>query len=377
MVNKKKDQVLFLTLRTFSMTGGIENVCKGIAYHFNSRYQEGTLDFGMISLYDEAANPKYIDASLFNGYAGQRLKGFYEAVRRGIQQKLVILSHINLAPIGLLIKLLSPRTKLVLWTHGIEVWRPIDYIKKTFLKKVDEIVAVSSFTANSLKEWHGLDLKKVKVIPNALDPFYVFPDLTVSADKGALLKKYGLESDFPLLMATCRIKSSEILKNYDKVIAAIGELKKEGMPCYYFLCGKYEADEAERLKKVALAAGVENEFILTGFLTDEELLTLQKCADAFVLPSQKEGFGLVFIEAQAAGLRVIAGNRDGSAEAVKNQEAGVLVDAEVKAISSAMRDWAFQPLHLNEKLAIQVFSKKHYSFQKFSKNISDNIIING
>lgn len=376
-MNKEKDQVLFLTLRTFSMTGGIENVCKSIAYHFNSRHQEGTLDFGMISLYDEAANPKYIDASLFRGYAGQRLKGFYEAVRRGIQQKLVILSHINLAPIGLLIKLLSPRTKLVLWTHGIEVWRPIDYIKKTFLKKVDEIVAVSSFTANSLKEWHGLDLKKVKVIPNALDPFYVFPDLTVAADKDGLLKKYGLEGDLPLLMATCRIKSSEKLKNYDKVITAIGELKKEGMPCYYFLCGKYESDEAERLKKIALVAGVENEFILTGYLSDEELLALQKCADAFVLPSQKEGFGLVFIEAQAAGLRVIAGNRDGSAEAVKNQEAGVLVDAEVKAISSAMKDWAFQPLHLNEKIVIQAFSKEHYSFQKFSKNISDNIRING
>jgi glycosyltransferase involved in cell wall biosynthesis len=44
------------------------------------------------------------------------------------------------------------------------------------------------------------------------------------------------------------------------------------------------------------------------------------------MPSKQEGFGIVFIEALACGKPVLAGNQDGSAEALRNGELGVLVD---------------------------------------------------
>lgn len=363
MSSEKK--ILFLSLRSFSLTGGIENVCKSIAYHFYRLHQSRAVDFKMISLYDDFPNPKYIDPLLFKGYRGKKVMGFYKSIQTGLQQDLVILSHINLAPIGLAIKLLRPKTKLVLWTHGIEVWRPFNAIKKTFLKRVDQIVAVSRFTANSLNEWHQVDLKKVQVIPNALDPFYKFPEL--KDQEGPIRKKYGLKTGIPVFMALCRIKASEKNKNYDLVIRTLAALKKEGHPSYYLLCGKYEEGESLRLKKLAIAVNFEPELIMPGYLPEQEVVEIQQAANAFVLPSEKEGFGLVFIEAQAAGLRVIAGNKDGSGEAIRNPAAGQLVnptdEAELKA---ALLKLMQKELKTEERNMIKEACKQDFGFERFA-----------
>ena len=60
----------------------------------------------------------------------------------------------------------------------------------------------------------------------------------------------------------------------------------------------------------------------------EELPDYFRLADVFVMPSTGEGFGIVFLEAMATGVRVIAGNQDGSRDALCDGALGTLVDPE-------------------------------------------------
>ena len=72
--------------------------------------------------------------------------------------------------------------------------------------------------------------------------------------------------------------------------------------------------------------GLQQQIILTGFIPDEALAGHYDLADLFIMPSRKEGFGIVFIEAMYYGKPVIAGNMDGSVDALHNGEFGLLIN---------------------------------------------------
>ena len=62
-------------------------------------------------------------------------------------------------------------------------------------------------------------------------------------------------------------------------------------------------------------------------------------ADIYVMPSTKEGFGIVFIEAMYYGVPVIAGNQDGSVDALLNGELGLLIEPNnAAAIANAVEE---------------------------------------
>ena len=66
--------------------------------------------------------------------------------------------------------------------------------------------------------------------------------------------------------------------------------------------------------------------IFTGYVKDEEVAAHFSIADIYIMPSTKEGFGIIFIEAMFYGKPVIAGNKDGSADALQNGTLGILVN---------------------------------------------------
>ena len=372
-MHSEKPKILFVTLRTFSLTGGVEKVSRGIGFALKKLEREGEINFQMISLYDENGDEKYVPKKNFKGYQGKRLNGMLGSIKSGLSADIVILSHINLAPVGWAIKRLRPSVRVIVWTHGVEIWRPLNMIKRSFLKICDNVVAVSRFTANEIQRLHNTGQKSVTVIPNALDPFFKVPDLSdnkLRCQAEELRIRHGIPTGQKVFMALTRLRITEKNKNYDKVIRLLGELKKEGRTFSYVLCGKYDIEEESRIKSVAAAAGMESELILTGFVEDKDLSTYYVMADAFVLPSTKEGFGLAFIEAQACGLYVLAGNTDGSTEAVRSSEAGILVDptedTEIRAALNILleRDSSFQ-----ERIANQEQCLAYFNFERFEEDL--------
>jgi glycosyltransferase involved in cell wall biosynthesis len=100
-------------------------------------------------------------------------------------------------------------------------------------------------------------------------------------------------------------------------------------------------------------------------------------ADLFIMPSQKEGFGIVFIEAMACGLPVIAGNKDGSVDALKNGELGILVDPDDKDQILEALETELKDRDLKNKLKLKTDLQKKvidvFGFDTFKKNLKNNI----
>ena len=319
--------ILFLTLRVFSATGGIEKVCRlaGRALHLLSSEQSNS-KVSILSMYDEKTdgNDLYFPASIFRGFGKSKVNFIASAVKEGINNQMVILSHVNLLLVGYLIKLIAPQTKLVLIAHGIEVWRIFPKWKKMMLNKIDLILPVSEFTKTRMMELYGIPEHKMVVLNNCLDPFLPLP---LKAKKnGRLLQQYGIKENDTVLFTLTRMASGERYKGYDQVIQAVHDLKHLHPTIKYLIVGKYDDVEKARLDEVITRLQLNDHIIFAGFIPDDEIAVHFNLADIYIMPSQKEGFGIVFIEALYYGKPVIAGNIDGSVDALKNGVFGLLVN---------------------------------------------------
>ena len=322
-----KSGTLFLTLRVFSATGGIEKVCRVAGKALNELSEE--LDgqkVKIFSLYDNTAdvNDKYFPTAIFAGFDKHRTNFLRAALNKGIGCHTIILSHVNLLIVGFIIRILSPKTKLILLAHGIEVWRNFPAWKKKMLHKCDQILPVSDFTKKKMMQLYQLPEEKFTVLNNCLDPF--LPSPLQSQKDNNLLARYGILGNDQVLLSLTRMAFKDRYKGYDQVIQAVHQLKESYPLIKYLVVGKYDAMEKKRLDIVINGLCLADHIILAGFIPEEELAAHYNLADLFIMPSQKEGFGIVFIEAMFYGKPVIAGNMDGSTDALKNGHFGLLVN---------------------------------------------------
>ncbi len=308
-----------------------------------------------------ADSNKYFPQTVFRGFNNNKVGFVIKSFFAGRKSDVVIMSHINLLIPGMLIKLTKPNVKLILITHGIEVWRPYAAWKIKLLKRVDLFLPVSHFTKDKMIALYGLPEEKFSVMNNCLDPFLERP---LKKEKARfLLDRYGLDVSNQLLITVSRLADTEQYKGYDRVLKALPELLKSFPNLRYVLVGKYDPNEKKRLDAIINKLGLEQVVVFTGFVSDEEIALHFSMGDIFIMPSEKEGFGIVFIEAMFYGLPVIAGNKDGSVDALCNGELGTIIDPENKdEIIHAVKDILDNPARFlpnQEKLHFQ-FSYEWY-----------------
>lgn len=323
------------------------------------------LNATILSLHDQTSDKddRYTGQNRFMGFAGRRLKFIYTAFKNGLKCDAIILSHINLLRVANAIHFFSPNTRIILIAHGIEVWPPLlKTPAKKALKNCHQIVAVSRFTKDQMVK-AGIHSDKITVIPNALDPYLAAPSETPNREE--MRSRYGLQpNDFELLTLT-RLSFSEQKKGYDRVFEAMSGLKEKFPQLKYVLAGKCDKKEQQRIRQLVEQYGLHGQVVLTGFVKDEELAAHYQMADGYIMPSEKEGFGITFIEAAYYGLPVIAGNKDGSSEALLDGRLGQLINP--KNVSEIQKSIENLMLNKEKYLPSPELIQEHFSYAAYQR----------
>lgn len=232
---------------------------------------------------------------------------------------LIVSTHLNFGPLARIARR-NFGAPYILVAHGIDAWGITNASRLKALRVADLTLAVSNYTRERLIQEAGLDVDRVKILPNT----FAAEKFAIAPKPPQLLRRYGLQPDTPVILTVCRLADTECYKGYDQIIKAMPEIIRSVPNARYLLVGK--GPDRNRIEKLIAEAGVGHAVILAGFVPDDELAGHYNLCDIFAMPSRAEGFGIVYLEALASGKPVLAGNKDGSRDAVGGGELGLLVD---------------------------------------------------
>ena len=360
----KQKNILFLTLYTFSLTGGIEKVCANLMAVLQKLKAQKVINQQVTySMHDDK-----LEMDNYRAFNDNKIAFGLSVIKKGIQSELIILSHINLLIFARLIKTINPSKRIILLAHGIEIWRPLNRWKKKLLRNI-EIWAVSNFTATQIQEIHQIPKANIKVLNNCLPEGFKFQEKIKPL---ALMEKYNIDVKQQIILTICRLSSKEQYKGYDLVLLALKDVITTKPNLRYFLVGKADETEQERIDALITAYGLQKHVICTGYVADQEIVMFYQLADIFAMPSKGEGFGLVFIEAVANGCQVLAGNTDGSTDALLNGELGLLVDPEnTEEIYNGLIELLNKPLTKDKIELRQAKVKEHFGFERYCEKAEE------
>jgi phosphatidylinositol alpha-1,6-mannosyltransferase len=216
------------------------------------------------------------------------------------------------------------------YIHGEELSiKPVGLFGKWLLKtqnnsfsNVNLNLCVSSYTANKVLEISSR--AKVSVLTNFVDTERYYP----VDNKSELKIKHKLESKVSLI-CVCRLIKR---KGVDDLLYALKKIKSDGSKIYSVVlnvCGS--GPELDSLKALSIRLGLAEIVEFHGFTDESVMLELLQASDIFIMPNKTvdgdlEGFGLVFLEANACGLPVIGGSSGGVIDAIEDGVSGLLIE---------------------------------------------------
>ena len=254
-----------------------------------------------------------------------------------------------------------PGVRTVAYVHGEEITTGDDYDPghdraRRALLASDRVVVVSRFTQQAVGRLLGAAAaERVRLIENGVDGNRFTP----SAKEDALLDCYALRGRFTFV-SVCRLLEK---KGVDNAIRAFARVRQTEPDSRFLIVGGGPFCAA--LMALVEALGLAGAVVFAGQVANDELVDHYRLGDVFVMPNRQlpngdtEGFGLVFLEANACGVPVIAGRDGGSTDAVQDGVNGLVVDGHsVDAIALAM-----QRLHddagLRDRLRVQGLRAAH------------------
>jgi len=188
-------------------------------------------------------------------------------------------------------------------------YRPL---ARAAVRAADLVLTGSRHSAGQLTELLDVDPGCVVVTPYGVEGRF----RPVGRDAGWLAERFGVRSRYVLCVGTL-----EPRKNLVGALRAFGRLAGSVEDCVLVVAGGRGWRNEEFERELARESG---RVVLTGFVSDEELVRLYSGAELFLFPSLAEGFGFPVLEAMACGAPVVSSDRTSLPELVG--DAGVLVD---------------------------------------------------
>lgn len=227
--------------------------------------------------------------------------------------------------------------KVMIYAHGEELtgWgRGRKFQAMCFaLRRADHILTNSDFTRDTLISLIGVRQDQIVMTYPTVDVERYRPGLPFDD----LLASIGLTGAQRLILSVGRLQRR---KGFDQVIRALPGLLGRGIDLHYAIVGI--GDDGDYLQGLARDLGVTERLHLLGHVEPEDLPRWYNACDLFTMPNRDingdtEGFGLVFMEANACAKPVIAGLAGGTGSAVEDGLNGLRVDGErVEAVEQGL-----------------------------------------
>ena len=211
--------------------------------------------------------------------------------------------------------------------HGAEVTVPgrlpiTRYLLSRTLRHARHVIAAGGYPAREAERAAKISLP-ITVVPPGVDTER-FQPMSLE-QKTQARTHFGIAHDAEVVLCVSRLVPR---KGFDTVIRAAAQMSAK-RPHLRVIIASSGRDE-KRLQK--LAAKLRAPVTFLGRVAHEDLAKLYGCADVFAMMCrnrwgglEQEGFGIVFLEAAACGVPQIAGDSGGAAEAVQDQETGVVL----------------------------------------------------
>ncbi|WP_458691085.1 glycosyltransferase family 4 protein [Nocardia tengchongensis] len=246
------------------------------------------------------------------------------------------------APLALLSPVLrrAGAERILASTHGHEVgWSMLPGARQSLRvigDHTDVVTYVSKYTRRRFAAAFGAQ-SALEYLPPAVDAEVFKPDPAARAE---LRARYGL-GERPTILCLSRLVPR---KGQDALIAAMPEIRKRVPGAVLVIAGggPYE----QKLRQLVAALGVSDDVVFVGRVPSQELAAHHTIADVFAMPCRTrgagldvEGLGIVFLEASATGVPVVAGNSGGAPETVREGETGRVVNGrKLESIADAIVD---------------------------------------
>ncbi|MBV8951583.1 MAG: glycosyltransferase family 4 protein [Actinobacteria bacterium] len=205
------------------------------------------------------------------------------------------------------------------------------------LRRSSGVVAAGTYPARMVERTARRGLRGV-VVPPGVD-VERFRPATGDDERAAVRASFGLAMERRLVLGVSRLVPR---KGFDVLIDALTRLDDDVV-----LAIAGAGRDRRRLEARAARRGVAERVTFLGRVPDDELAGLYRSADVFAMPCRErwggleaEGFGIVFLEAAASGLPVVAGRSGGAQEAVDDGVTGWVVDPRSAAEVAAATDRA-------------------------------------
>jgi D-inositol-3-phosphate glycosyltransferase len=235
----------------------------------------------------------------------------------------------------------------------------------------DALLASCQVEADQLHESLGVDTGRLEVVPLGVDHAVFGP-----GDRAQGRRAVGIPSDGPLLLFAGRLQS---LKGADLALATLDELLHRGGAHRLVVVGGPSGPEGDAF--AAALHGRSHRAVLEGRVTfvepqpHELLSTYYRAADACLVPSWAESFGLVALEASACGTPVVASKVGGLSALVEDGVNGLLVaERDPRAWADAVEWVTCDPLRATRLSTGAVLRAQPFTWRAAAKRLEEVIV---
>jgi phosphatidylinositol alpha-1,6-mannosyltransferase len=256
------------------------------------------------------------------------------------------------APLALLAPTLraAGARRLIASTHGHEVgWSMLPGARQALRRigsTTDVVTFVSKYTRSRFAAAFGRRAA-LEYLPSGVDTERFTPDFHARKE---IRTRYGL-GDRPTAVCVSRLWPR---KGQDMLIRALPAIRQRVPDAALLLVGGGPYDD--RLRALAEQLDMSSHVVFTGRVPQEELPAHYVAGDVFAMPCRThgrgldvEGLGIVYLEASASGLPVVAGNSGGAPETVLDGVTGNVIDGrDLPAIAKSVGDLLANPTMATE-----------------------------